>query len=177
MIQGDHIDFIRIFYVKFKRMKLFFILIAFLFTGSVKAQLSRDTVLSRCPVFITDTVSNNNFFIQARSATLKVYRVKGDLTIVVEQKDQFFSLFFHEKRLRSTTYKIEKGSKGRGEVEASYTFKSGDQVGFIPISDGSVQSTFDKDKKVWNLKINGTITNMSDRTLSYYRVRAELVIK
>ena len=158
-------------------MKFLFILIAFFFAASVQAQVERDSVMNRCPVFITDTVSNNNFFIQARPATLKVYRVKGDLTIVVEQRDQFFSLFFHEKRLRNTTYKIEKGSKGRGEVEASYSFKSGDQVAFIPISTGSVQSTYDKEKKVWNLKVNGMLTNMSDRTLTYYKVRSDLVVK
>ena len=158
-------------------MKLFFILIALFFAGPMQAQVQRDTVLSRCPVFITDTVSNNNFFIQARPATLKVYRVRGDLTVVVEQKEQHFSLFFHEKRLRSTTYKIEPGSKGKNEVESSYSFSSGDQVAYIILSSGSIQSSFDKEKKVWNLKVSGVITNMSDRTLSYYRVKADLVVK
>jgi len=56
-------------------------------------------MLSRCPVFITDTVSVNNFFIEARPATLKVYRVRGDLTIVIEQREQFFSLFFMKRGL------------------------------------------------------------------------------
>lgn len=152
-------------------------LAAIVLSVSAKAQVSRDTILNRCPVAITDTVSNNNYFISARPATLKVYRVKGDLTIVVEQKEQYFSLFFHEKRLRSTTYKIEPGSKGRGDVEGSYSFKSGDQVAFIPIANGSVQCTFDKEKKIWNLKILGMITNMSERSLTYYRVKADLVVK
>jgi len=141
------------------------------------SQVSRDTVLGRCPVFITDTVSVNNFFIEARPATLKVYRVRGDLTIVIEQRDQFFSLFFHEKRLRNTTYDIEPGSKGRGEVEVAYSFKSGGQVAFINVSDGKIESSFDKEKKLWKVKVNGIITNMSDRTLSYYRARAEFTVK
>jgi hypothetical protein len=151
-------------------------LVILLVSISASSQISRDTVLSRCPVYITDTVSVNNFFLEARPATLKVYRVKGDLTVVVEQRDQFFSLFFHEKKLRSFTYD-EPGSKGRGEVEAAYSFKSGDQTALISLTDGKIECSFDKDKKMWRLKVNGTITNMSDRTLSYYRVRTELWLK
>ena len=75
------------------------------------------------------------------------------------------------------TFDIEPGSKGRGEVEAAYSFKSGDQTALISLSDGKIESSFDKDKKMWRLKVNGTITNMSDRTLSYYRVRTELWLK
>jgi hypothetical protein len=146
-------------------------------TVSGFSQVSRDTVLLRCPVFITDTVSGNNFFIEARPATLKVYRVRGDLTIVIEQRDQFFSLFFHEKRLRNTTYDIEPGSKSRGEVEVAYSFKSGDQVAFINVSGGKIESSYDKVKKIWKVKVNGIITNMSDRTVSYYRARAEFIVK
>lgn len=158
-------------------MRQFFLLVILFVSFSAASQVSRDTVLSRCPVYITDTVSVNNFFLEARPATLKVYRVKGDLTVVIEQRDQFFSLFFHEKKLRSTTYDIEPGSKSRGEVEAAYSFKSGDQTALISLSDGKIESSFDKDKKMWKLKVNGTITNMSDRTLSYYRVRTELWLK
>ncbi|MBL0271233.1 MAG: hypothetical protein KAX45_07470 [Chitinophagaceae bacterium] len=158
-------------------MRQFLFLVILLASLSASSQISRDTVLSRCPVYITDTVSVNNFFLEARPATLKVYRVKGDLTVVVEQRDQFFSLFFHEKKLRNTTFDIEPGSKGRGEVEAAYSFKSGDQTALISLSDGKIESSFDKDKKMWKLKVNGTITNMSDRTLSYYRVRTELWLK
>jgi hypothetical protein len=158
-------------------MRQFFLLVILFVSFSAASQVSRDTVLNRCPVYITDTVSVNNFFLEARPATLKVYRVKGDLTVVVEQRDQFFSLFFHEKKLRSTTYDIEPGSKSRGEVEAAYSFKSGDQTALISLTDGKIESSFDKDKKMWKLKVNGTITNMSDRTLSYYRVRTELWLK
>ncbi len=147
------------------------------FHSAVQAQQARDTVLSRCPVRITDTVSGNNFFIEARPATLKVYRVKGDLTIVIEQRDQFFSLFFHEKRLRNTKYDIEPASKGRGSVEATYSFKSGDQVAYINVAKGTIQSSFDKEKKMWKLKVDGLISNLTDRTLTYYKAKADLWVK
>lgn len=147
------------------------------FHTAVQAQVERDTILSRCPVRITDTVSVNNFFIEARPATLKVYRVRGDLTIVIEQRDQFFSLFFHEKRLRNTTYDIEPASKGRGSVEATYSFKSGDQVAYINVASGTIQSSFDKERKMWKIKVDGIITNLTDRTLTYYKAKAEFWVK
>ncbi len=149
----------------------------FFFHSSLQAQVERDTVLSRCPVRITDTVSVNNFFIEARPATLKVYRVRGDLTIVIEQRDQFFSLFFHEKRLRNTTYDIEPASKGRGSVEVTYSFKSGDQVAYINVASGTIQSTFDKEKKMWKVKVDGLIANLTERTLTYYKAKADFWVK
>ncbi len=147
---------------------------------SVTAQTSRDTVMSKCPVFITDTLTNNNYFIEARPATLKVYRVKGDLTIVVEQKDQMFSMFYHCKRLSTKGtehFKIAPGSRGNDEVESTYSFKSGDQVAYISVSKGTITSTYDKVKKVWNMKVLGYITNMAGTGVSSYRVKTDLVIK
>lgn len=141
------------------------------------AQEERDTLLSRCPVFVTDTATSNNFFIEARPATLKVYRVKGDLTVVVEQKDQFFTLLFREKRLRNTTYKLNTSPDGRNELMAKYSFRSGDQVSYVNVSKGTVECTYDKEKKVWKLKINGLIANLVERNVSYYKVRADLSLK
>ncbi|HUR67331.1 MAG TPA: hypothetical protein VMZ03_13355 [Chitinophagaceae bacterium] len=154
---------------------LFLITIAFSFT--VQAQQERDTTLSRCPVSVTDTVSANNYFIEARPAVLKVYRVKGDLTIRIEQRDQFFTLLFHSKRLKSGNYEIESGSRSRREIEATYSFRSGDQVAYIELNKGTIQCSFDKTKNMWRLKVNGTITNLADQTLSYYRVKADLWVK
>ena len=65
----------------------------------ISAQEERDTALSRCPIYITDTVSSNNFFLEFQPSTLKVYRTKGDLTIVIQQRDQFFTILFNEKKL------------------------------------------------------------------------------
>lgn len=160
-------------------MKRILLLLGIIFSVNANSQTQRDTVLSKCPVWITDTASANNFFIEARPATLKVYRVKGDLTIVVEQKDQLFSLFFHTKRLstRGGSYTIEPGSRGSGEVESTYSFKSGDQVAYINVSKGSIQTTYDKAKKMWNLKVTGWISNMSGSGVSYYRVKADLNVK
>ncbi|HEV7783496.1 MAG TPA: hypothetical protein VGO58_19615 [Chitinophagaceae bacterium] len=141
------------------------------------AQQERDTVLSRCPVFITDTATSNNFFIEARPATLRVYRVKGDLTIVVEQKDQFFTMFFRGGKLKNTTYKISLSPDSRNELFAKYSFRSGEQVSYVNVASGTVQATFDKEKKIWKIKVNGLIANLVERTVSYYRVRADFTIK
>ena len=158
-------------------MRIFLLALAVSFSICGSAQQTRDTVLSRCPVFITDTVSVNNFFIEGRSCTLKVYRVKGDLTIQIEQKDQFFTLFFHTSKLKSMSYRIEPGSGGRGEVEAAYSFKSGDQASFISVGKGTVDCAYDKEKKIWRIKVNGMISNMVERSVSYYRAKADFIIK
>ena len=150
------------------------LLIILLISTSVFAQQERDTVLKRCPVAITDTVSSNNFFIEALPATLKVYRVKGKLTIQVQQKEQFFTVFFHDKKLRNTTYDIAIGSRSRSEVEATYSFKSGEQVSYINVSSGKLEASYDKEKKRWRVKVNGLIANLVDRSVTYYRARTEL---
>ena len=143
----------------------------------VFAQQERDTVLSRCPVFITDTATSNNFFIEARPATLRVNRVRGDLTIAVEQKDQFFTMFFKGGKLKNTTYKISFNPDGRNEIAAKYSFRSGDQVSYVNVSNGTVQTTWDKEKKLWKVKVLGMIANLVERTVTYYRVKADFTIK
>lgn len=158
-------------------MRAFILSFVMLSALSVTAQVSRDTVLSRCPVFITDTVSSNNFFIEARPATLKVHRTYGDLTVVVEQKDQFFTLLFRDKKLKTGKYKINVNPDGRGELAAKYSFRSGDQVSYVNVSSGTIEVTYDKEKKLWKLKVNGMIANLVERTVSYYKVRADLALK
>lgn len=158
-------------------MRLFILSFVTLISSGAFAQQERDTVLGRCPLFITDTVSQNNFFIEARPATLKVYRVRGDLTIVIEQKDQFFTLFFRDKKLRASKYKISVNPDGRGELAAKYSFRSGDQVSYVNVSSGMVEVTYDKEKKIWRLKVNGLIANLVERTVTYYRVKSDFTIK
>ncbi len=143
----------------------------------VFSQEERDTVLKRCPIAITDTASSNNFFIEALPCILKVYRVKGKLTIQVQQKDQFFTLFFHDKRLKNGSYDIAMGSSGRSDVEAAYSFKSGNQASYINVSSGKVEASFDKEKKLWRVKVNGMIRNLVERSVTYYRVKTDLTIK
>lgn len=157
------------------RTSIFLVIMAFCLQAN--AQEERDTILKRCPVAITDTVSSNNFFIEALPCTLKVYRVKGKLTIQVQQKDQFFTVFFHAKRLGNGTYTIAKGSRGNKEVEATYSFRSGEQVSYIEVSSGKLDVSYDKEKKQWLVKVNGMIANMVDRSVTYYRAKANLILK
>ena len=155
-------------------MRTLFSFLALVLFLTADAQTERDTVLKHCPVFITDTVSSNNFFIEARPATLKVYRVKGKLTIAVEQRDQFFTMFFHDRKLRTGKYDIAPGSRGGREIEATYSFRTGDQASYISLSKGTVDVSYDKEKKIWLLKVNGMIANLVDRSVTYYKVKADL---
>lgn len=158
-------------------MRVLIFSVIMILSFSVAAQIERDTTLSRCPVFIVDTVSGNNFFNEARSAILKVYRVKGNLTIAIVQKDQAFTLFFRDKRLKSTKYKIQSYADGKNEIIAKYTFSIGDQVSFISVSSGIVEVLFDKEKELWRLKMTGLIANYSGSSVSNYKVRANFAIK
>lgn len=154
------------------------LLLSFIMTVSFSAisQQERDTVLGRCPLYITDTVSSYNFFIDARPATLKVYRVSGDLTIAFEQKDQFFTMFFRDKKLKNGKYKISVNPDGKG-VAAKYSFRSGDQVSYVNVSSGTVETTYDQLTKLWRIKVNGLIANLVERSVTYYRVKVDFSIK
>ena len=158
-------------------MRGFILSLLLFFSLLATAQEERDTLLSRCPIFIIDTVSNNNFFIEARPAILKVYRVRGDLTVVVEQKDQFFTLFFNGKKLRDSKYKLSAFPRGNGEMNAKYSFRSGDQVSYVNVASGTVEIVFDKEKELWRIKVNGLIANQVERSVSYYKVKADLSLK
>ena len=158
-------------------MRLFFLSLVMMFSLSVTAQIERDTTLSRCPVFIIDTVSGNNYFNEARSAILKVYRVKGDLVIAIEQKDQTFTLFFKDKRLKFSKYKIQTNPDTRNEIAAKYSFRIGDQVSYLNVSSGTVEVLYDKVKEQWGLKLNGLLANYLERSVSFYKVKANFVVK
>ena len=158
-------------------MRLFFLSLVMMFSLSVTAQIERDTTLSRCPVFIIDTVSGNNYFNEARSAILKVYRVKGDLVIAIEQKDQTFTLFFKDKRLKYSKYKIQTNPDTRNEIAAKYSFRIGDQVSYLNVSSGTVEVLYDKVKEQWGLKLNGLLANYLERSVSFYKVKANFVVK
>lgn len=146
---------------------LFFALIAV--SASVSAQKERDSLMRRCPVFITDTVSSNNFFLEAQPCTLRVIREKGDLTVQVQQRDQYFTIFFKDKKLKNTKYKI----KPTG-VQAKYSFRSGEQVSYVNVGSGIIESSYDKEKKMWHLKLNGMIANLVERSVTYYKARVDL---
>lgn len=157
-------------------MRSLFLVLLLIFSIACSAQQSRDTTFRRCPVFITDTVSSNNFFIEGLPATMRVYRVKGELTIQFQQKDQFFTLFFHMKNLKTKKYIIDEGHGKRKEVEVAYSFKSGDQVSYISVSSGRLEVSFDKEKDMWHLVLNGQIRNMVERSVTYYRARLDFYV-
>lgn len=158
-------------------MRIFFSTILLWSSLIVFAQEERDTLLKRCPVFITDTVSSNNFFIESQPAKLKVYRDRGNLTVVIEQRDQFFTIFFNTKKLDDTKYKILVGARKNSQVVAKYSFRSGQQVSYVDVSKGAVESSFDKAKDMWHLKISGMIANLVERNVTWYRVRADLYLR
>jgi hypothetical protein len=155
-------------------MRNFFILSAIIISSVASAQDDRDTVMKRCPVYITDTVSANNFFIEGQMCKLSVSRLKGDLKLVVQQRDQFLSIFFRQGKLKVAKYKIKPYADDKDEVEVKYSFRSGDQVSYVNVGSGLVEVTFDKEKSLWKLKLNGMIANMVERNVTYYKVRTEL---
>jgi len=162
-----------IFRLKNKNMRILILGLLLTVCHFAQAQKERDTTLKRCPVFITDTVSNNNFFLEFQPCILHVDRNRGDLTVVLQQRDQFFSILFHEKKLDAQKYKILVGSHKNNDVEAKYSFKSGDQVSYVNVRSGVVEATFDKEKDMWHLKVTGMIANLVERSVTYYKVRAE----
>src|SRR5690242_11589697 len=85
---------------------------------SVFAQKEMDTVVKRCPIYITDTSGYNNYFLEFQPATIHIDKAKGDLSVVVEQRDQFFSMFFGKKHLENKVYKIKSSAKKNNEVAA-----------------------------------------------------------
>ena len=157
-------------------MKIFFLIIVLISSLITSAQKERDTVMSSCPVFITDSVSSNNFFLQHQPATVKVYRAKGDLTIAIEQRDQFFTILFGVKNLENKKYKISSRPGSKKEILAKYSFKSGDQVSYVNMTSGTVETNYNKQTKLWSIKLNGLLANFVGQTVTYFKVKADLVI-
>lgn len=158
-------------------MKQIFVFFFLLATVAGKSQQTRDTTLSRCPIFITDTITGNNFFIEGRNCILKVYKLNNNLRIQIEQKDQFFTLIFNIGKLKSTKYDIRVGSTSRGDVAAKYSFKSGDQVSYIDVVKGAVTTKYNKEKKMWQVNVDGLIADLGERGVSYYKAKADFWIK
>ena len=159
-------------------MRTIVVLFLSFFIGTTSfAQKERDTVLKRCPVFITDTISSNNYFLEFQPATVKVTRNRGKLTILVQQKDQFFTLFFRDKNLENRKYKIVVTDPDRNEVEAKYSFRSGGSASYVSVSQGTVETTLDKEKGLWHIVVKGMLANMAANTVSYYRVKADFFIE
>ena len=158
-------------------MRIYFLVIVILYSLGTSAQEEGDTVLKRCPVYITDTVSSNNFFLEFQPSTIKVYRGKGKLVVEIRQRDQFFTMFFRDKKLDDKKYKIRVGARDNDEVEAKYSFRSGQQVSYVDVSSGLVETSFDKEKDLWHVKVNGLLKNLVERSITYYKVKADFYIR
>ena len=158
-------------------MRILFLLTLTLISCSLSAQKEGDTVLKRCPVYITDTSGYNNYFLEFQPATIHVDKAKGDLSIVVEQRDQLFSLFFGKKHLENQTYKIKSSAKKNNEVAAKYSFRVGAQVSYVTVTSGTVETKFDKETNLWNIKVDGILSNMVGRGISYFKVKADFYIR
>ena len=157
-------------------MRILILLFIAIISMPAFSQQETDTVYKRCPVFITDTVSANNFFIEALPATIKVERDHGEVKIVIQQKEQFFTMFFRDRKLKTGKYKLKTNPGGR-DAAAKYSFRSGNQVSYVNVSSGLIEVSFDKETKLWKLKVNGMIANMVERSVTYYRVKVELYIR
>jgi hypothetical protein len=140
------------------------------------AQKERDTTLRYCPVFITDSVSSNNFFLEHQPSTIKVYRIKGDLTIAIEQRDQLFTLFFSVKSLDDKKYKITSTPDSKKDILVKYSFHSGGQVSYVSMTSGTVETSYDKQTKLWNIKVNGLLANFVGQSVTFFKVKADLSI-
>jgi hypothetical protein len=155
-------------------MRTIFILLLIFFSTRLSAQKEKDTLLRSCPVYITDTLTSNNFFLEFQPSTLKVDRVKGDLRVVLQQKDQYFTIFFHDNKLKNGRYPIQRGSTAKNNAEAKYSFRSGEQVSYVDVRSGKIDASFDPIKSLWRLQVNGIIANLVERSVTYYKVRADL---
>lgn len=156
-------------------MRILILLAIAFISMPASSQQERDTVYKRCPLFITDTVTANNFFIEGMPATIKVERDNGAVRIVIQQKDQFFTMYFRDRKLKVGKYKI-KLSPGGKDAWAKYSFRSGDQVSYVNVSNGTIETSYDKVKDLWHLKVNGMIANMVERSVTYYKVRSDFFI-
>jgi hypothetical protein len=159
-------------------MKIIFFVTFLLISFSAISQREGDTIYNRCPVAIKDPATGNNYFIEHQPATVKAYRNNGNFTLVIEQKGQFFTIFFHTKKLSTKgRYIITVGEGGRSDVRAKYSFRSGESVAFIDVGSGKLETSYDKITKLWHITVNGMISNMGGSGVSNFNATADLYIR
>jgi hypothetical protein len=158
-------------------MKFIFFITVLLVSSSAFSQQDGDTVYQRCPVSLKDTVTGNNYFIERRPATIKTRRSNGDCTISIEQKDQFFTIFFRTKKLSTNgKYEITVGDGGKRNVRAKYSFKSGEDAAYLDVSSGKIETSYDKTTKLWHIHLTGLIASMGSSGVSYFKAAADFYI-
>jgi hypothetical protein len=159
-------------------MRIISFLIAVLLSTSAFSQHEGDTLYKRCPVSIKDTATGNDYFIEHQQATVKTYKSNGNLNIVIEQKNQFFTMVFRVKKLSTKgKYVITPGANNNNELTVKYSFRSGESVAFIDVSSGKVETSYDKTIKLWHIKLTGLIANMGDTRVTYFKAKADFYVK
>lgn len=146
-------------------------------TAVMHAQKSGDTVYTRCPIAITDTSGYNNYFTSHQPATVKVEKLKGNIVITVQQREQYYTMFFRTKKFSDKKYKIVVGAGDKNELDAKYSFRSAGRASYVNTTSGTVEIKFNKDTQLWDLKINGMLSNLVERSVAYYKVKADFSIK
>ena len=160
-------------------MKIIFFFAMLLVSSSAFSQHEGDSLYRRCPVAIKDTATGNNYFIEHQSANVKTYRNKGNYTIVIEQKNQFFTMFFNVRGFntkKKSTFRISPDANNNGELSAKYSFRSGASVAFIDVSSGKAEVTYDKATKLWHIKLTGLVANMGDTRVTYFKATADFYV-
>lgn len=158
-------------------MKIFLLLFAVLLSSQAFSQREGDSTYSRCPVALTDTTTGNNYFIEHLPAKVRTYRNHGNFTIVIEQKNQFLTIFFNTRKLSTRgKYSIAVGETGRSDVTAKYSFRSGESVAYLDVNSGKVETSYDKTTKLWRVKLTGLVANMGDTKVTYFKIKADLFL-
>ncbi len=158
-------------------MKRLIIFSFLLISLASSAQREGDTLYARCPVAVLDTATGNNYFIAHQSAKVKAYKAHGDFVVVVEQKGQFLTMYFHSRFKNKKKYQISLDDGGRKDMSAKYSFRSGESVAFIDVSSGVAETTYDKTTKLWHVVLSGLIANMGDTRVTYFKAKADFYIK
>ncbi|HWR32716.1 MAG TPA: hypothetical protein VN451_04295 [Chitinophagaceae bacterium] len=159
-------------------MRVVLLLCMTMFSLQLFSQREADSTYSRCPVALTDTTTGNNYFIEHLPASVKTYRNHGNFTVVIEQKNQFLTIFFHARKLSTKgKYSIGVGETGRNEVTAKYSFRSGESVAYLDVSSGKVETSYDKSTKLWHIKLTGLVANMGDTKVTYFKMKADLFLR
>jgi hypothetical protein len=159
-------------------MKLIILMMGILMSFSVSAQKEEDTLYKRCPVSVLDTATGNDYFSEHQPATVTTSRSGGDIKIVIEQRNQFFTLFFHARKFKSKgKYKIMPDAISNDEVSAKYSFRSGESVAYIDVSKGTIETLYDKATKLWHIKLIGLIANLGDTRVTYFKASADFYIR
>lgn len=147
------------------------------FSFSVNAQKEKITVVDKCPVSITDTLTQSNFFLELQPASIKVYRSKAGLTVSIEQKEQYFTLLFSINKLKNVKYKIGSYIKSKKEVVGKYSFRIGEKISYVNMTSGTVETFFNKETMLWKIKVDGLLTNYVGQSVTLFKVKADFDIR